>query len=187
MTKGIKLFKEILCGKFDNAEQISAELENGQIVHPFAQHVTGTITEQIKNVPNDFKGIFILEESYYDYIGKARIIKPLLFKITPNGEENVFLESIVIPEEYEKEKVILANDSLTFDYNELKINEAFGQASYNNKGDYFTIEHFCEFEGGIKFEFRETLRKNELQVMELYKKDGKQLTPYNTPIVYKRK
>lgn len=186
-TKGIKLFKEILCGSFDNADQISEELKNGKIIHPYAQHVTDVINDRIDHLPDDCQSVFILEESYYDYLGKERIIKPLLFKISPNGNENIHLESIIIPDHYNKEQVLVANQDLRFNYLELKSNKDFGKASYNNHGEHFTVKHFCEFEGGVSFDFRETLRKNELHVMELYKKGDKQLTTYDTPIIYKRR
>jgi len=39
----------------------------------------------------------------------------------------------------------------------------------------------------MKFTLIETLGKTRLIVMELLEKEGKRLTPYDTPIIYDRK
>ena len=34
--------------------------------YPYAQHVNTVCNDKIKNLPADFKGMFIVEESYYE-------------------------------------------------------------------------------------------------------------------------
>lgn len=187
MTKGIELFKEILIGDLDNSEQIAAEKAEGQQLHPYAKHVTRDCTHIVKNKPNNLHGIYILEESYYTYPGKETEIKPLIFFVEPDGENSVRLHSMKVPTRLDPAEVVNSNDELYFDYDELEANERFKSALYQyHEGDYFTVNHPCDFGNGLKFTLIETLTKDYLQVMELLEKDGQQLTPYDTPLMYRR-
>lgn len=184
---GVKLFQKIIVGTFDNSAQVNKERKTGSQKHPLARHVTEVMDHRIKNMPKDFDGSFILEESYYDYPDKEQIVKPLLFKVTPCGPYDIFLESIIVPEHLDKAKVINANPDLYFNFNEIQLNEKFGKAMYHNMGDHFLVNHTCNFGGGITFNLVETLKLGELLVMETYTKDGKNITPYDSAIHYKIK
>ena len=52
-----------MTGHFDNKEQFTEMKEAGKIF-PYAQHVNTVCNDKIKNIPEDFTGIFIVEESY---------------------------------------------------------------------------------------------------------------------------
>lgn len=186
MIKTIDLFVEILCGDLDNREQISAEQKNGKQIHPYAKHITRLCGHMIKNIPENHQGLYILEESYYQYPNQEMEIKPLFFYIREQGD-TILLQSIVIPEHMDKSKVVNSNPDLCFDYNELKINEKFGTAHYTRQENtHFTAHHKCDFGDGLSFALIETLSKDGLWVMELLIKDGVQLTPYDTPLEYKK-
>lgn len=186
LSEGVRLFQKIIVGVFDNQEQVDLERSKNAQVHPLAKHVTDIMDEKVDNVPEGFDGTFILEESYYHHVNKPYEIKPLLFKITPNGPYDIFLESLMVPERLDKKEVINANAELRFDYFELKANAAFGKAHYHNMGDYFLVKHFADFGHGITFDFQEKLTTDTLQVMELWMKNGESITPYQEPILYKR-
>lgn len=79
MTK-IEEFVKLITGRFDNKEQFDAMKKAGK-TYPYAQHVNTVCNDKIKNLPADFKGMFIVEESYYENEGK-RHASPHLFLIT---------------------------------------------------------------------------------------------------------
>lgn len=67
---------------------------------PYAQHVNTVCNNKIKNIPNDFNGIFIVEESYYETDGR-RHASPHLFLIT-DSNDGIMLSSYEIPEGEDK-------------------------------------------------------------------------------------
>ena len=75
----IKKFVELMTGEFDNKEQFMEMKEAGKSF-PYAQHINTVCNDKIKNIPEDFNGIFVVEESYYETDGK-RHASPHLFLI----------------------------------------------------------------------------------------------------------
>ena len=67
---------------------------------PYAQHVNTVCNDKIKNIPNDFNGIFIVEESYYETDGR-RHASPHLFLLT-HSNDGIMLSSYEIPEGEDK-------------------------------------------------------------------------------------
>ena len=179
-------FKEVLCGDFDNQRQVDMERAEGKQIHPYAKHVTRMFTDRIEGLPDDVKGYYILEESYYQYPDKELEIKPLFFFVEPISDDKIRLSSIVIPEKWEKEVVRNDNSDLSFKYEELKLSPRFKPATYHLKGNKFYVNHPNDFGNGMRFTLIETLSKDRLEVMELLEKDGQRLTPYDTPLIYER-
>ena len=66
---GFESFMEVLTGHFDNKEQYSKMQKAGKI-YPYAEHVNTVCNDKIKNLPADFPGKFLVEESYYETNGK---------------------------------------------------------------------------------------------------------------------
>ena len=185
---GVDLLAEILIGVFDNRAQVEAELEAGGPIHPFAKHVTGDITDRVHNIPDSHTGRFILEESYYTHPGEEMKIKPLLFYLEPDQDKNVKLHSMVIPSRYEPEEVTNDNASLFFDFLELNESPRFKAAIYQYQEDgSFTVRNPNDWGDGMTFTLIERLAPDRLEVMELLEKNGKRVTPYDSPIIYDRK
>ena len=90
----IKKFVELMTGEFDNKEQFMEMKEAGKSF-PYAQHINTVCNDKIKNIPEDFNGIFVVEESYYETDGK-RHASPHLFLIT-DSNAGVILSSYEIP------------------------------------------------------------------------------------------
>ena len=184
MGKTIELFKEILCGDLDNRDQVMAERQAGQQIHPYAKHITRMFDDIISDKPENLPGEFVLEESYYTYPGKPTEIKPLLFYIREEGD-TILLQSLVVPQHMDKSDVYNGNPELHFSMADLEVNDKFGTAAYQLQEDYsFKVDHPCDFGNGVKFRLTERLSKDGLEVMELYEKNGLKLTPYDTPLVY---
>lgn len=186
--KPFDLYKQYIQGDLDNSAQIADERKAGKQVHPFAKHVNRILDAKITNKPANYQGFYILEESYYVYPEKPQdtVVKPYLFWFT---EENgaVKLHSLQVPKNISPKDLRNDNAALTFDYNDLKLSPTFKPATYSfdKASESFYIKAVNEFPGG-SFTLEETIAKDTFTVMELLIRDGKQITPYSMPIIYKR-
>lgn len=113
-------FLSLLIGNFDNSEQFKDFENNGVKDFPFAEHVNTVCNNKIKNLPENFKGKFLLEESYYTSNGKTHA-SPHLFLFTEETR-GIKLTSYEIPEGYDKKSFNYENMNLV-DYSDLKISE----------------------------------------------------------------
>jgi len=85
-----------------------------------------------------------------------------------------------------KEQVRNDNKNLIINFEDLELRN-FGTAEYELQDDgSFKVDHEADMGGGITFRLIETLSRDGLDVMELVHKDGVKLTPYDTPIEYRR-
>ncbi len=183
----LEIFTSILCGTLDNQQQVNDEIAAGKQIHPYAKHVTAICDHKIINRPADHDGLYILEESYYIYPGKEMELKPLLFYMRSDGVSKALLNSVQIPTQFEKAEVTNANEELIFDFHELELRN-FGTAEYHYHEDEncFKVNHTADMGDGLTFQLIETLSPEGLDVMELVHKHGVKLTPYDTPILYRR-
>lgn len=182
----LEKFIAILCGTLDNQQQIDEERANGTQIHPYAKHVTDVCDHKIIGLPENHEGVYILEESYYIYPGKEMELKPLLFYMRSDGESKALLNSVQIPEQYSKAEATNDNDQFIMNFEDLKL-RPFGTAEYELQEDgSFKVDHEADMGNGLTFRLIETLNREGLEVMELVHKDGVKLTPYDTPILYKR-
>jgi hypothetical protein len=189
--EAIDQFKIIITGDFDNRAQVEAEIKAGRQLHPLARHINRVADEKIINRPEkakEPKHFYILEESYYDYPGKPTEIKPFLFKFSDAGEGRVQLTVYQLPAGIDKKDIRNDNAALQFDYTQLVPSPTFKGAVYALKDDgCFYTNSANELGNGMRFTLTEKMCRTQLQVMELLEKDGKQLTPYDTPILYDRR
>lgn len=181
----LKLFIDNLCGKFNNDEQINTEIKNDGLKHPRASHICGVCNDKIKNLPEDFNGYFLIEESYYEQ-GQMKNILPHLFLFTLNENDNVVLTSYDIPKEYSKEEFRNDNDNITMDYNELKVSAKFTPMEYIQTGDSFSGTSVSNFTPVTTFTFKETIEGDTLYVSEIFETNGKMTFGFPDPIIYKK-
>ena len=73
-------FINMMTGHFNNKEQFDNMQREGK-TYPYAEHINTICNEKILNLPKDFNGKFVVEESYYETNGK-RYASPHLFLIT---------------------------------------------------------------------------------------------------------
>ena len=69
--KELENFVDILIGNFDNKAQFDKMQAEGKADFPFPIHMNTVCNNKIKNMPEGFEGIFIVEESYYTVKGNA--------------------------------------------------------------------------------------------------------------------
>ena len=122
-------FVNMMTGHFDNREQFHMMQKEGK-VYPYAEHVNTVCNDKIDNLPKDFTGRFVVEESYYETSGK-RHASPHLFLITEN-EDGVLLSSYEIPEGEDRNAFSYASMK-NVDYSKLKKSEKFTPALYQEK------------------------------------------------------
>lgn len=183
MDNLLKQFTDILCGTLDNKAQIDREREEGKQVHPYAKHVTDICDHKVINRPEGHEGIYVLEESYYTYPGKETDVKPLLFYLRSDGKNKVFLQSMKT-QDLDLVSITNTNNDLVLDYNKMEVSP-FGIAEYTLQvTGQFTVNHIGDIGNGMTFQLTETLSEGHLSVMEILRKDGVKLTPYDTPIDY---
>ena len=83
-------FINMMTGHFNNKEQFDNMQSEGK-PYPYAEHINIICNEKILNLPKDFNGKFVVEESYYETNGK-RHASPHLFLITEK-EDGIVLYS----------------------------------------------------------------------------------------------
>ena len=81
-------FVKLMTGHFDNREQFT-EMKSAGKLFPYARHVNTVCNDKINNIPENFTGIFMVEESYYETDGKCHA-SPHLFLITEGGSVSQF-------------------------------------------------------------------------------------------------
>jgi hypothetical protein len=178
----INEFVKLMTGHFDNKEQFEA-MKKAKRIYPYAQHVNTVCNDKIKNLPADFKGIFIVEESYYENDGKCHA-SPHLFLITEKNE-GILLSSYEIPEGEDK-NTFSYETMKTVDYNMLKKSEKFKPALYHEQGGVWEGESISQFSPVMTFKLWEKFSDTSLEVSETMEINGKRTFGYDEPIVYKR-
>ena len=179
----LKNFLDMITGQFDNSEQFN-KLEGEEAKKfPFAKHINTICNDKINNLPENFDGVFFLEESYYTTNGKKHAA-PHLFLFTEK-EDGIQLDSYEIPEGYN-------NDSFTYDnlnpvdYSELKKSEKFTPAIYKLKDNVWEGGSVSNFSPVVTFTLFERFSPEVLEVTESMEVNGKRTFGFDAPILYKR-
>jgi hypothetical protein len=168
-----------LTGDFDNALQIAAERQAGKQIHPFARHISRIANSKILNLPPDFKGVYVIEESYYHYPGKDTTTKHHLFLFSLTDDQKVLLR-VQTPDELDNK--LLRNDNATLQLDFTKLTDI---KRFKAKRGYY-LKSQNDLGNGMSFTLEETIGDGFLEVMELLEKDGKRLIPYDSPLQYRK-
>ena len=175
-------FIGLLAGRFNNAEQFEAKQKAGQ-PFPYAEHVNTVCNDKIKNLPPDFAGVFMVEESYYTTGGKTHPAHHLfLFTEEPEG---IRLTSYEVPAGYGKDSFTYANLQ-PVDYAELKPSAKFTPAIYTEKDGVWEGGSVSHFSPVLTFTLFERFSSDCLEVTETMEMKGKPTFGYGEPILYKR-
>lgn len=181
----LERFISELCGTFNNDNQINKEREAGELNHPKAKHINGVCNNKINNLPSDFEGYFVIEESYYEQ-GKFKNILPHLFLITLNEESNIVLTSYEIPEGISKQEFRNDNVDLVMDYNKLKISEKFIPMVYKENNGVYEGKSISNFTPETEFTLQERIENGKMYVSEVFRKNGKITFGFVDPIIYEK-
>jgi hypothetical protein len=176
-------FMEMLCGAFDNRAQILREMASGNLIHPKARHIIGMCNDMILNLPKDFRGCFVIEESYFQ-VSDRKIEKHYLFLYEEDAEGNIILTSYNIPEEIPKETFTNDNSSLRLDFRNLVVSPRFKPLLLREKNGTYFGENTSQFSEDSTFEFSLTVTSDILLVKELLMKGNERVAGYDTPTEY---
>lgn len=176
-------FMNIITGSFNNKEQYESIKNNNEADFPYAEHVNTICNDKIENLPANFEGIFMVEESYYT-TSKNTHSSPHLFLFTQEGD-TVKLTSYEIPDGYDK-KTFTYKELSTVDFNDLKLSEKFVPAIYVEKNGVWEGGSVSMFSPVLKFTLFERFSKECLEVNESMEVNGRRTFGYDEPIIYKR-
>lgn len=176
-------FVRLLSGGFDNSEQFERLKAQGVAGFPFAVHKNTVLNDKIRGLPEDFKGLFLLEESYYTTNEKTHP-SPHLFLFTQEGED-MKLTSYDMPEGYDQagftyEKVT------ELSYEALRASVKFTPAIYKLKAGVWEGGSVSFFSPAVKFTLFERFTEERLEVSEVMEVNGKKTLGFEEPIIYKR-
>lgn len=178
----LKDFIKLLSGNFNNKDQYE-EMQKKGIAYPFAEHRNNVCNDKFINIPDDFKGIFLLEESYYTTNGKKHA-SPHLFLFT-EVKEGIKLSSYDMPKGYNNDTFTYENLG-TIDFHSLKESQKFTPAIYKEKDGIWEGGSVSMFSPVLKFTLFERFSKDCLEVSEIMEVNGKRTFGYDDPIIYKR-
>lgn len=175
-------FMSVLTGHFNNKEQYE-RLKTENEKFPYARHVNTICNDKIRNLPEDFAGYFMVEESYYTIGGKTHG-SPHLFLFTEE-KEGVRLTSYETPEGYDQNSFTYDNMK-ELDYTALKPSEKFVPALYVKKDGVWEGGSVSMFSPVLKFTLWERFSEEGLEVTETMEVNGKRTFGYDVPILYRK-
>ena len=181
--KNLDSFMEILTGDFDNRQQMEALEKDGVTNFPFSKHKNTACNDKIKNLPADFDGVFMVEESSYAMSGKENRLANL-FLFTQEGED-IKLTSYELPEGCEKASFTYENMPVV-DYADLKPSAKFTPAVYSLKDGVWEGGSVSMFSPVLKFTLYERFSPEFLEVSESMEVNGRRTFGFDMPIVYKK-
>ena len=185
MKQELREFCELLTGTFDNSAQVKELTRSGSLPadFPLARHVNTICNDHIENLPDDFQGYFILEESYYQLKDRTNIMPHLfLFTMEPEG---IMLDSYEMPKGYTKETFCIEKLG-RLDYSQLERSRAFTPVYYNKSGDTYTGHSVSMFSPTLRFTLTEQVSPDVLSVSEIFEANGRRTFGYDIPIEYRR-
>jgi len=175
-------FMALLTGSFNNREQYDALQKEGK-EFPYAEHMNTVCNDKISNLPPEFQGKFMVEESIYEVNGKRHCSSHLfLFTEEPEG---ILLTSYEIPDGNEKTTFSYKNMK-TADFQCLKISEKFRPALFQEKAGVWEGGSTSMFTPVMRFQLFERFSKECLEVSETMEVNGKRTFGYDEPICYKQ-
>ena len=178
----LEMFIKLITGHFNNKEQFEEMQKSGR-VYPYAEHVNTVCNDKIKNLPVDFQGKFLVEESYYETDGREHA-SPHLFLITESCD-GILLSSYELPAGEDKNTFSYASMK-TVDYNELKKSEKFTPALYKEIDGGWEGGSVSHFSPVMTFRLWERFSEKCLEVSESMEVNGRRTFGYDAPIIYKR-
>lgn len=175
-------FMSLLTGVFTNQEQFEEATKQG-LELPFAKHVNTICNDKIKNLPLNFQGFFMIEESYYTQHDHTNASSHIFLFTQEN--DTVILTSYDIPTPYTKQNFTYEIiDSI--DYRCLKVSEKFTPAVYRYENGVWEGGSVSMFTPVLKFTLFERFSKEQLEVSETMEVNGKRTFGFDVPIIYKR-
>ena len=177
-------FVSLLTGTFDNRDQLAALQAQGVEGYPAARHTNTALNDRIDGLPENFEGVFMLEESDYTVNGRTNPM-PHLFLFTLESDGRVKLTSYDMPAGYTKE-TFRAESLGRLRYEELTPSAKFTPALYEEKDGGWEGGSESMFTPVLKFTLWERFTPEVLIVSESMEMNGRRTFGYDRPLEYRR-
>lgn len=178
----VKQIVSYLKGNFSNKEQFDHLSDEEKKEFPLAVHRSYVLNEKILNIPTNFKGIYLLEESYYTLDNKERF-KSDVFLFELNSEDNVVLSAINVPRKASNKKYA---EIEPIDYDDVSVSEKFVPIIYKKNNEKFIGQSESMFTSTNKFILKQEISDENLIIKEEIRKGDKRVFGFDHPIIYKR-
>ena len=150
-----------------------------------ARHVIGLCNDKMDNLPKDFSGYFVIEESCFD-LEDQRIEKHYLFLYDEDEPGRVRLTSYNVPAEIPKERFTNDDPSIRMDYLKLEVSPRFLPLTLHEKGGVFRGENCSRFSEDTTFLFSLAVSADGILVKELLLRGSERVAGYEEPVEYRR-
>lgn len=180
--KAILLFEKYIVGTFNNNKQIQEDLSTGVQKHPTSILINTKIDEWILNAPQR-EGFWLLEEGYFDNPGMKQEVKPYLFFYEGLGDTAVMMHVYTFPTTIPSETVRHNNPNIKVEYNLLNPSKNFKPMLLEYRNEGFHVDSVFNLPGGMTFTFKKSIKKDGIELLELWYKDKNRMSTYDTPLV----
>ncbi len=179
--KAILLFEKYIVGSFNNNKQIQEDLSTGMQKHPASRLINTKIDDWILNAPPR-AGFWLLEEGYFDNPGMKPEVKPYLFFYEGLGDTAVMMHVYTFPTTIPNSIVRHTNQDIKVEYSALNPSKNFKPMLLEYKNEGFHYEDVFNLPGGMTFTFKKSIKKDGIELLELWYKDKTRMTTYDTPL-----
>lgn len=183
--KAIFLLEKYIVGNFNNLRQIQEDISKGQQLHPSARLVNIKIDDWILNAPQR-EGFWLLEEGHFENPGMKTEVKPYIFFYEAVGDTAVKMHVYTFPVSMPSETIRHTREDLRVEYKDLNASINFKPMQLEYKQEGFHYENVFNLPGGMIFTFKKSIRKDGIDLLELWHKDAKRLTTYDTPLILRK-
>lgn len=178
----LERFMSMIEGQFDNQRQWAIKKDPA---FPKARHINTNCTSKILNIPQHFKGQFLLEENDYTLHDKTRR-SAHLFSFTEE-DDKIQLLSYQVPKTVDKHPVVTYEELPEIDFEDLQPSKQFSVAYFEEIEPNVWKTHSVSKSGKDRqFILNETFTNHQLIVNEKMMKGDKITFGFDEPIIYDR-
>ncbi len=183
--KAILLFEKYIVGSFNNNNQIQEDLSTGIQKHPSSRLINARIDNWILNAPQR-EGFWLLEEGHFDNPGIKPEVKPYLFFYEALGDTAVMMHVYTFPNSIPSESIRHNNPDIKVEYSQLNASKNFKPMLLEYREEGFHIDRVFDLPGGMNFTFQKSIKKDRIELLELWYKDTKRMSTYDTALILEK-
>ncbi len=175
----LDIFLSRINGTYSNQAQ---HTENPLL--PQAVHITTPVNERIRNLPETFEDVFVIDESCYRYDDHVTQLHHL-YRYHAQTEGSIQLVSYELPCEYARH-TFDSQHIQQLSYDELIVKQTFAPIIYSFEHDVFASEGTSEIAPGITLHVVMKLYRDHYTVIEACYANGRLVSGFEEPVRYER-
>lgn len=176
--KSLQTFISRISGTYTNETQKSA----ARI--PKAIHITTPCNERIKNLSDNFHGIFVIDETYYDY-GDNRVELHHLYCYKEEDNGDIQLVSYCIPNEI-KEQDLRHDIYHPIDFTKLYPKQKLAPIIFTQNNDIYSCEGWNEIAPQLNLHVVMKIYHDHYTVVEASYQEDTFVSGFEDPICYRK-